>query len=89
MSPKLFYKEYCTIQALSKQDSAKTAIEVCIYSNTLQIASPLTLQSQEKLGVTFSQTLFVLVLAFCFFTLCDTKTTPSSILLAILILKKL
>ena len=45
------------------------------------------MQSQEKLGVTFSQTLFVLVLAFCFFTLCDTKTTPSSILLAILILK--
>ena len=46
------------------------------------------MQSQEKLGVTFSQTLFVLVLAFCFFTLCDTKTTPSSILSAILILKK-
>ena len=46
------------------------------------------MQSQEKLGVTFSQTLFVLVLAFCFFfTICDTKTTPSSILLAILILK--
>ena len=34
------------------------------------------MQSQEKLGVTFSQTLFVLVLAFCFFTLCDTKSTP-------------
>jgi hypothetical protein len=45
------------------------------------------MQSQEKLGVTFSQTLFVLVLAFCFFTLCDTKATPS-ILSAILIFKK-
>ena len=43
------------------------------------------MQSQEKLGVTFSQIFFVLVLAFCFFTLCDTKTTPSSILSAILI----
>ena len=65
------------------KDSSQYAVEKPL----LGIIEPY-MQSQEKLGVIFSQTLFVLVLAFCFFTLCDTKTTPSSILSAILIFKK-